>query len=220
MADLLQEKLSGIFVALGGAYGTAPPPGCKDVLGWWLDVITEQIIAGGGGGKIIPSGYYTIDTDQDLYDFISNYDHGTPDGNVILTFNNDIDGDGRNLIINAYGANFSAGGTVCLDIDGHILSDLRFFVSGLKADNGTLTGCEIYGPTFADFYNVEGDNSNIIKYGSSVVLGGGNFSPEVADGGIFTIHSGVSEYPNPLDNGGTIIDNRPDHLKDTFSRKL
>jgi hypothetical protein len=50
MADLLQEKLQGVFAALGGNANTMPPAYCQDKLGWWLDAIITQLGSGGGGG--------------------------------------------------------------------------------------------------------------------------------------------------------------------------
>jgi hypothetical protein len=47
--DLLQAKLQTIYIKLGGDSGDAPPPDCMDTLGWWLDMIIQQMSGGSEG---------------------------------------------------------------------------------------------------------------------------------------------------------------------------
>jgi hypothetical protein len=60
--DLLQAKLQTIFGALGGDPSIIPPPDCMDTLGWWLDMIIQQL-ADGTGGAVVPDNYFFADTD-------------------------------------------------------------------------------------------------------------------------------------------------------------
>jgi hypothetical protein len=58
--DLLQAKLQAVYNALGGDEGITPPPDEKDTLGWWLDMIIQQL-ANGTGGAVVPDDYFFDD---------------------------------------------------------------------------------------------------------------------------------------------------------------
>jgi hypothetical protein len=65
--DLLQAKLQKVYEALGGDAGITPPPDVKDTLGWWLDLISDQL-ADGTGGAVVPDDYFFTDvTARDAY---------------------------------------------------------------------------------------------------------------------------------------------------------
>jgi hypothetical protein len=65
--DLLQAKLQKIYEALGGDAGITPPPDVKDTLGWWLDLISDQL-ADGTGGAVVPDDYFFADESaRDMY---------------------------------------------------------------------------------------------------------------------------------------------------------
>jgi hypothetical protein len=49
MTDPLKDKLQNVVTALGGVGNPEPPDGCKDTLGWYLDLICKLIIAGDKG---------------------------------------------------------------------------------------------------------------------------------------------------------------------------
>lgn len=63
--DILQENLRSIFVAFGGDPNLNPPPDCRDTLGWWLDVINQQLASGVGGGGT--TAWFATISERDSY---------------------------------------------------------------------------------------------------------------------------------------------------------
>jgi hypothetical protein len=74
MVDLLEIELQEIVKALSGNSGVTPPPGTKDELKWYLDLIIVLLNESGGGGAVVPDDYFFSDAEaRDTY-FTANPD--------------------------------------------------------------------------------------------------------------------------------------------------